>query len=134
LTELNAEIGNVKQLRSFGLVVGGIFLAIGLWPLLIGRDLRTWAAGLAVLLIVPGLVAPRTLRPAFRIWMKLAMVLGWINTRIILSLIFFLVLTPTALVLRIIGRKLMALEFDPAAATYRVARKARPSSHMKFQF
>ncbi len=55
------------QLRNFGLIVGGIFGAIGLWPALIrGGNVRAWMVGLAIVLILPALVAPRTLAPAQR--------------------------------------------------------------------
>ena len=61
------------QLRSFGLLVGGIFGLIGLWPMVWRhQSVRLWAVTLAVALIVPALVAPRILAPAYRLWMKLA--------------------------------------------------------------
>ena len=74
--------------RHFALLVGGIFGVIGLW-LVVWRhqNPRLWAVTLGVLLIVPGLVAPRILTPVYRAWMKLAEVLAWINTRIILGMI-----------------------------------------------
>ncbi len=84
-----------KQLRSFGLLVGGIFLVIGLWPLVFrGEPFRVWACVLACVLILPALVWPRSLGPIYRGWMAIGAVLGWINTRIILSLIFYVIFTP----------------------------------------
>lgn len=124
-----------KELRNFGLIVGGIFGAISLWPLVVrGEDIRLWMAGLAVALIVPALVAPRVLAPAHRVWMLIGHVLGWINTRIILGLIYFLLFTPMALAFRIIGRDPMRRAFEPEATTYRVPQKPRPGTHMLRQF
>jgi len=123
------------QLRNFGLIVGGIFGVIGLWPAIIrGGNVRTWMVGLAVVLILPALVAPRTLAPAHRAWMALGSALGWVNTRIVLGLIFFGMITPMALVLRLARRDPMQRAFDPNATTYRVPRRPRPGAHMMRQF
>jgi len=123
------------QLRNFGLIVGGIFGVIGLWPAIIrGGNVRTWMVGLAVVLILPALVAPRALAPAHRAWMALGSALGWVNTRIVLGLIFFGMITPMALVLRLARRDPMQRAFDPNATTYRVPRRPRPGAHMMRQF
>jgi hypothetical protein len=124
-----------RQLRDFGLLVGGIFGVIGLWPLLWRQQSpRLWAVALAVALIVPALVAPRILTPAYRAWMKLAEVLAWINTRIVLGVVFYGVVTPIGLVMRLVGRDPMRREFEPAAGSYRVRCQPRPATHMMRQF
>ena len=124
-----------KQLRSFGLMVGGIFAFIGLWPKVYhGSSPRLSALILAASLILPALMFPRSLEPVYRIWMKAGQVLGWINTRIILSLIFYLLFFPVGLVMRLLGKDPMNRQFDSDATTYRVARQPRPGSHMKHQF
>jgi saxitoxin biosynthesis operon SxtJ-like protein len=123
------------ELRHFGLIVGGIFGAIGLWPVIArGQGPRSWMWGVALTLIVPAAVAPWTLAPAHRAWTALGNALGWVNTRIVLGLIFFGVVTPTGLVLRIAGRDPMRRTFDSDAMTYRVPRKTRPGTHMTRQF
>ncbi len=123
-----------QQLRSFGLLVGGIFAVIGVWPLLWrGHDLRLWAMILAGLLIVPALVAPRSLRWFHRGWMALGDVLGWINTRIILGVIFYGIFTPMGIVMRW-RHDPMRRGWEPDATTYRVERQPRPHSHMQQQF
>ena len=123
------------QLRNLGLIVGGIFGVIGLWPAIVrGQNVRSWMVALAVALVLPALVAPRALAPAHRAWMALGGALGWVNTRLILGLIFFGVVTPTGLVLRLAGRDPMRRAFDPDARTYRVPRKARAGVHMTRQF
>ena len=87
-----------KQLRSFGLMVGGIFGAIALWPLVVrGEDIRLWALLLAVCLIVPAAVFPLSLAWPYKGWMLIGLVLAWINTRIILGVVFYLVVTPIGL-------------------------------------
>jgi hypothetical protein len=124
-----------RELRRFGLIVGGIFGGIGLWPVVArGQSPRSWPLGLAVALIVPALVTPQALAPVRRVWMALGTALGWVNTRLVLGLIFFGVVTPTGLVLRLVGRDPMRRAFDSHAATYRVPRKTRPGTHMMRQF
>jgi saxitoxin biosynthesis operon SxtJ-like protein len=123
------------QLRNFGLIAGGIFGAIGLWPAIIrGGSARLWMVGLAVGLILPALVAPRALAWAHRAWMALGSALGWVNTRVVLGLIFFGMITPTGLVFRLTGRDPMRRAFDPSASTYRVPQRPRPGAHMMRQF
>jgi hypothetical protein len=130
-----AKAADRGQLRNFGLIVGGIFGAIGLWPALIrGGDARTWCLVLAVLLIVPAVTAPTLLWPAHRAWMTLGAVLGWVNTRIILGIVFFVVITPMGLVIRLFGRDPMQRAFEPDATTYRVRRTLRPGTHLLRQF
>jgi Saxitoxin biosynthesis operon protein SxtJ len=95
---------------------------------------RFWAVTLAVVLVLPALVAPSVLKPAYRAWMALAAVLAWINTRIILGLVFFLVVTPIGLVMRLLGRDPMRRQFDRAGESYRIRRVPRPGTHMMRQF
>jgi hypothetical protein len=124
-----------KQLRHFGLIVGGIFAAIGLWPAVVrGQSPRWWAVALGVALVLPALLLPGSLRPAYRVWMALGDVLGWINTRIILGAIFYGMLTPIGVCLRLRGRDPLRRGIDPRLHTYRVVRQPRPASHMTRQF
>ena len=123
-----------KQLRSFGLLVGGIFLLIGLWPIVRASPPRNWATILGIALAGPGLVAPQILAPAHKVWMGIAHVLGWINARIIMSIVYFILFTPIAIFLRFMNKTPIRLGFDKSLSTYRVNREARLSSHMKNQF
>ena len=124
-----------KQLRSFGLLVGAIFALIGVWPVVWrGHDLRSWAVLIAAALMVPALVMPGCLRFVYRGWMTLGEALGWINTRLILSAIFFVVFTPFGLWMRLRGRNPIRRGWEPEASTYREVRQPRPGSHMQHQF
>jgi hypothetical protein len=95
-----------SELRKFGLLVGGIFVAIAGYKLVRHRaGPATELAGLAgAILVVAGGAAPSLLGPLHTAWMRVGAVLGWINTRILLGAIFFLVLTPTSLLMRLFGR------------------------------
>jgi hypothetical protein len=93
-----------RELRKFGLTVGGIFLllaAVSAWR---GHTLPPRIMGtVGVLLVVPGLVAPRILGPVERGWMRFAEVLGRVNSRIILTLLYYVVFTPVGIVRRWLG-------------------------------
>ena len=124
-----------KELRSFGLLVGGIFAGIGFWPMLLrGDDVRAWALVLAALLIGPAVVFPACLKPVHKLWMKLGHVLGWINTRIILGAIFFGVVTPMGLIRRLFRKDSMGRRTKTDVDSYRLPRSARPASHMTKQY
>ena len=129
------EEANPKQLRSFGFLVGGIFALIALWPLVWrGDGLRLWAIIATAIFVVPAAVYPRSLRLIYRGWMALGAVLGWINTRIILSIVFYGLFTPMALIMRLRGKDPMRREWDADAESYRVLREPRQRSHMEHQF
>jgi len=124
-----------RSLRSFGFLVGGIFLAIGVLPAILRhQEPRLWALAAALLLLGPAAVYPRALGPVQRVWMKIGNVLGFINTRIILGLLYYVIVTPMGFILRLCGKDPMQRGFDPRAATYRLPRQPRPASHMKHQF
>ena len=126
---------DTKELRNFGLLIGAIFNLIGLWPMVVrGEQLRLWAVAVGSALMIFGVLVPRSLAPVHRGWMRVGHALGWINTRILLSLIFYGLITPIGVVFRMLGKDTMRQAFSDASATYRVNRQSRPRSHMKFQF
>jgi len=126
---------NPKQLRRFGLFVGGIFAVIGLWPALFRTEgPRFWAFAVAAALVIPALVLPRSLTPAHRAWMLAGEGLGWINTRVLLAAVFYGLVTPMGIAMRRFGRDPMRRRFEPEATTYRVPKTSRDSDHMTRQF
>lgn len=124
-----------KELRSFGLIVGSVFLGIGLWPLVWqGAAIRSWAVIIGALLSVLGGVAPGLLHPIHKGWMFIGHVMGWINTRIILGFFFYVILTPMGLIARLMGKDFMHLETGTNADTYRILREPRANTHFTRQF
>lgn len=124
-----------KQLRSFGLTVGGIFALIGIWPVVVRhQDPRWWALVLAAFLILPAAIFPLALTWPYKGWMWIGHVLGWINTRIILGFVFYLIVTPTGLIRRWLGKDSMGRKLRPDLDSYRVTREPRPASHLKRQY
>ena len=124
-----------SQLRSFGLLVGGIFAIIGVWPLLLRGDTpRLWILIVSGILIVSALLLPSILKPIYLVWMRLGAILGWVNTRIILAIGFFLVFSPMGWVMRLFGRDALLRKLDPTLNTYRVPRSSKPGLHLERQF
>jgi hypothetical protein len=124
-----------KQLRSFGLTVGSIFALISVWPVVWrGQPPRLWSLILGGVLLLLALVWPHSLAQVYRLWMTVGEMLGWINTRILLGLLFYGMFTPLGLLMRLRGKDPMRRTLAPEADTYRVVRQPRPSSHMRHQF
>ncbi len=124
-----------KQLRTFGLILGGLFTVIGLWHTVFwAEDSRLWMLALAGLLLVAALVVPRSLAPVYRVWMAVGHALGWINTRILLGFIFYALFTPMGKIRCLLGADPMQRKFELDVDTYRIVRQPRSSSHMKQQF
>ena len=124
-----------KQLRSFGFTVGSIFALIGFWPLVVrGEDFRWWAVVVAGGLLVPAVVFPRSLVWVYKGWMAIGHVLGWINTRIILGMVFYVIVTPIGIIRRWLGKGPMGRQLRPDLDSYRIIRKPRPASHLTKQY
>ena len=126
---------STKDLRQFGLLVGGVFAIIGLWPIVFRSESpRLWAMILGSLLIVLGVIAPQSLKQVYGGWMKVGQVLGSINTKIILAIIYYLLITPMGLVMRLMGKDPMHRALAQGTDTYRIVRTPRPRQHMRNQF
>jgi saxitoxin biosynthesis operon SxtJ-like protein len=124
-----------KQLRSFGFTVGGIFALISFWPVVVrAEDPRWWALLIAACLLVPAVVFPRSLVWVHKGWMAIGHVMGWINTRIILGVVFYLIVTPIGILRRWLGKDPMGRKLRPDIDSYRVIRKPRPASHLTRQY
>jgi len=97
------EVVSKKQLREFGILIGFVFpILIGwLLPALAGHGFRSWTLWAGVPCFILGLIAPRLLYYPYKGWMALGHALGWINSHIILGLVFLVVLQPTAYIMRL---------------------------------
>lgn len=119
--ELNNIPTEVSNLRSFGLMVGGVFTALWfvLWYFFDRSGNVHILAGVGLALMVLGAVVPNILKPVYVVWMGAAVVLGtMVVTPLILTLFFFLVLTPVGLFFRLIGRDALHRKPDREASTY----------------
>ena len=124
------------ELRNFGLIVGTLIAGLfGLaLPWLRHREFPVWPWPFSAALIVPALLWPPALRYVHWVWVRIGFILGWINSRIILTVLFFLVIVPMGLLMRSLGRDPVARKLDPEAATYRVASRTRTRESMERPF
>ena len=101
-----------RTLISFALIVGGALLVIAAFQWRRGAPQWVWVTliALAAVLLIAAALVPSLLRPVYRGWMRLGEVLGWVNTRVLLTLIFFLVVTPIGLLMRLFGRSPIAVK------------------------
>ena len=122
--------------RAFGLVFVVVFLVIALWPLLNDEPVRNWSLWIAGALLLVSLVRPQLLTPLNQLWFKFGLLLHKIVSPVVMALLYFLTVTPTALLMRLFGKRPLDLEFDETAETYWIERTPRgPSPEtMKNQF
>ena len=109
--------------RAFGLVFGAVFTIVGLWPLIGGGAVRIWALGLAAAFLLAAAAYPRILAPLNRLWTRFGAFLHRISNFLVLALLFYLVITPTGLVVRLFGGDLLKLRFDRGARSYWIERQ-----------
>ncbi|WP_089724798.1 SxtJ family membrane protein [Candidatus Thiosymbion oneisti] len=125
-----------EGLRKFGLVTGAIVLVLFgfLLPWIFGHGLPRWPWYIAGALWVPALLLPDLLKPVYIAWMRFGMVLGWINTRIILGILFYILFTPTGLLLKVLRVDAMRRKLDARMKTYRVESRKQLPDHMERPF
>ncbi|MBT8401501.1 MAG: hypothetical protein KJO98_13565 [Rhodothermia bacterium] len=133
LDVLRAEFAEIssdrKSLRSFGLVMGGVTAAVAIF--------LTWKAGWTVttaawvmlavcaIFVASALAAPQSLRAIHRVWMMFATVLGFVMTRVILAIVFFVIMTPIGLLLRALGKDPLTKGPDEALKSYWIDKEYR---------
>ncbi|GHC00855.1 SxtJ family membrane protein [Thermomonas carbonis] len=111
-----------RELRWFGAILAVALVVVFclLLPLLYSREIPWWPVGIAALLVLLAATWPRSLAPMHRGWMRVGNVLGWINTRLLLGAVFFLLVVPLGALMRLLGRHGIARGRDASAASYRV--------------
>lgn len=125
-----------RELRQFGFTIGVIVAVLfgGILPWLFDRAFPLWPWIVAGGLLAWALLLPKTLSPLYRAWMAIGHVLGWINTRIILGLIFYAMILPIGLIMRMFGRDPMRRRFDKSASSYRIQSINQPKEHLERPF
>ena len=123
----------ISSNRNFGLVFFFIFLVVSIWPLTHNESPRIWSAIISLAFLILVLTRSKLLTPLNRLWAKFGIILGSIIAPITMGVVFFLVITPIGLVMKIIGKDLLSIKYDKKKETYWVKRD-KPTSTMKQQF
>ncbi|MBF0154735.1 MAG: hypothetical protein HQL64_13425 [Magnetococcales bacterium] len=108
--------------RVFGLVFSAIFAAIGVWPLLHGQPPQLFFLAAGGLLSIVALVVPKMLHPCNQLWTSFGDLLHRVMTPLIMGLMFFVVMTPLGLLMRLAGKDGLRLRIDKAATSYWIPR------------
>ena len=118
--------------RSFGIVFFIFFLVIALYPLIYRDDLRTWTLIVSLVFLTLGLLNSKILTPLNKLWFKFGLLLGKIISPLIMGIIFFIVVTPIGIIMRLLRNDLLNLKYTQKK-TYWIE-KTGPKSKMKNQF
>ena len=123
-------------LRKFGLMMGFMFITIFglLYPLLQDSTFMWWPWLIGGILLVWAILAPSSLNLVYIIWMRIGLVLGYVNTRIILLIIYYLVFMPVGFVMRLMGNDPMARKIDYGIKTYRLESNSVTNKKMEVPF
>ena len=131
------EIKNIKsgkrELRQFGITIAVVLGLLSSWFLWRGKEGGYLLAIIALLFLALGLFLPNLMKPLQKLWMTLAVLLGWLMTRVILIFLFYLVVTPIGLLARICGKDFLNRKFNEEAQSYWIPREATASDKKNYE-
>jgi hypothetical protein len=115
--------GDKKELRKFSLVIGIVLILLGGLSCWRSTGHYPWLFAVAITILLVGFFRPMLLKPIHKAWMTLAILMGWVVTRIILTILFYLIVTPIGLSIKLMGKDFLDLEFSDDAESYWILRK-----------
>ena len=118
--------------KSFGIVFFVVFLLISFYPLLNNENIRIWSLVISLIFLILGVLNSKILSPLNKIWFKFGIFLGKIISPLVMGVIFFLVVTPIGLIMRLLGKDVLNLKFSDHKSYW--IEKTGPKSKMKNQF
>ena len=118
--------------RSFGLLFFIVFLIISIWPLSYSGEIRVLSLVISIIFLILGLINSNILKPLNFLWMKFGIFLGKIVSPLLMAIIFFLVVTPIGLIMRLLGKDVINLKYNKSKSYW--IEKNGPKSKMKNQF
>ena len=128
----NSKI-NISSNRSFGLVFFVIFLIVALWPLKYEEDIRLWSLVISIIFFILGAINSKLLTPLNKLWFKFGILLGSIVSPIIMGIVYFAVVTPIGVLMRLLGKDLLRMSKVKNTSTYWIKRDKQKNT-MKKQF
>ena len=128
----NINSKSISSNKSFGIVFFVVFLIVALYPLLENESVRLWSIILSAIFLILGMLDSKFLTPLNKIWFKFGILLGSIVSPIVMGVVFFAIVTPTSIIMKVLGKNLLNLKKDNKK-TYWIAR-SKIKSKMKNQF
>ena len=122
----------ISSNRSFGIVFFIVFILIAFYPLINQQEIRIWSVLISLLFLILGIINSKILTPLNKVWFKFGIFLGKIISPIVMGIIFFLIVTPIAFLMRIFKKDLLNLKFNKNSSYW--IEKTDPKSTMKNQF
>ena len=123
---------NLPSNRNFGIVFFVVFFIISFWPLLNDGNIKVWSVILAIFFLILGLLNSRILTPLNKVWYKFGILLGSVVSPFVMGIVFFAVVTPTSLLMKIFGKNLLGIKKDNKKSYW--VEKSQIKSKMKNQF
>lgn len=123
---------NKNTNRSFGILFFIVFFIIGIWPILSGNELRLWSFIIAIIFLIMGITKSRFLTPLNIAWIKFGELLGIIISPLIMGLVYFLVVLPMGILMRVLGKDLLRLKFNKNIETYWNKKEAKTNFNKQF--
>ncbi|MBK7631348.1 MAG: hypothetical protein IPJ23_11730 [Ignavibacteriales bacterium] len=125
--------GSDSAVKKTGLTVGIVLIIISLLLWYFSKTSFVYFSTIGGLLVILAIVTPVVLRPFHKLWMTLALAIGFVMSRVILTLLFYLVLTPIGLLAKIVGKKFMPLGFDKKAETYWEKKESKVKQQIDYE-
>ena len=134
MTEISRYVSTEQSSeKSFGVVFSIVFLIVALYPLINSESLRIWALVVSIIFFLLAFLAPKILVLPNKLWFKFGLLIGSIVAPIVITLIFFITVLPTGLIMRLLGKDLLKQKLDKNTKSYWVKR-SEPMGSMKNQF
>ena len=118
--------------KSFGILFFIVFLIIAIWPVLSSEAVRIWAAVISVVFLILGIINSKILTPLKKGWIKLGEILGRVIAPIVMGFIYFIIITPIGILMRLIGKDLLNTKFNKDKSYW--IKRAKNIETMKRQF
>ena len=128
-----SEFKEKKEWRKFGIGVAIILTLIATIQFIIGKDLYPYFYGVAAFFLFFGLLLPIIIKPVYILFSYLGLILGWFMTRVILSILFYIIFTPIGLSLKLFGKHFLDLKIDKKAETYWLDKKIETINKVHFE-
>ena len=122
----------ISSNKSFGIVFFIVFLIVSIYPIFNSGALRSWSLIISIIFLILGLLNSSILSPLNKLWFKFGIFLGNVISPLVMGIIFFLVVTPTGLLMRLLNKDLLNLKFNNNSSYW--IEKTEPKSKMKNQF